>query len=91
MSGRKITEHAAKLVGRLTKATEEKAASMWKFKGAEDSLRAQRKAAAHRQQFGAHYWKLRNYIEFLEANVSASALEAAQSLPSKSQGGALDV
>ncbi|EHP94928.1 hypothetical protein [Methylorubrum extorquens] len=79
MSG--LSEHAAKLVGRLSHAAADQAVCRHKFKGADNSLRVKTKLDAHRQQFGAHYWKLRNYVEFLEASVSESTLEAARSLP----------
>ena len=79
MSG--LTEHAAKLVGRLSHAAADQAVCRHKFKGADNSERVKTKLDAHRQKFGAHYWKLRNYVEFLEANVSADTLDAARSLP----------
>lgn len=79
MSG--LSEHAAKLVGRLSHAAADQAVCRHRFKGAEASDRVKTKLDAHRQQFGAHYWKLRNYVEFLEANVSADMLDAARSLP----------
>lgn len=78
-----LSAHAVKLLNNFRGAAAEQAICGLKYKGVDNSARVQRKLDAHRQSFGSRYWKLRDYIAFLEAAAPDAAVAATRLLPSQ--------